>query len=47
MKKYRKETKKQQQQNTLTKPGNESVRNNREDMNLYEKKNIYQTKMSS
>lgn len=35
MKKYRKDTKKQnQQQQNLLKPGNESVRYNREDMNL-------------
>lgn len=37
MKKYRKESTKkqnQQQQNNLVKPGNESVRSNREEMNL-------------
>jgi hypothetical protein len=35
MKKYRKESKKQQQQqNNLIKPGNESLRTNREEMNL-------------
>jgi hypothetical protein len=35
-KKYRKENKKQQQQqqNVLVKPGHESLRSNREDMNL-------------
>ncbi len=44
MKKYKKDTKKQQQQNqaqnSLIKPGNESVRVNREDMNLLDKMNV-------
>lgn len=43
MKKYKKENKKQQQnqtQNNLVKPGHESVRTNREDMNLLDKMNV-------
>lgn len=44
MKKYKKDNKKQQNQNssqnTLIKPGNESARVNREDMNLLDKMNV-------